>query len=108
MRKESDSTEGQSTEILSETADVLINIISDSEIIDNVPWVGGVSKLLKLGTAISDKLFMKKLARFLFSIKSVPTNDRQQFIRELQKADVVENVGETLLLIIDKFEESRK
>jgi hypothetical protein len=91
-----------------ENADTIIHLISNSEILDDIPLLGTVNKAFKTGTTIRDQIFAKKVWRFLTTIRDISETERNKFIADLEKSAIVEKVGETLLVLLDKFDDSRK
>jgi len=96
------------TDLVTENADTLIHIVSTSDIIDDIPFAGSLVKLFKIGINYKEQLFAKKILRFLMEIKDISPKERTKFLDDLEKASVVENVGETLLTLLERFEDGRK
>lgn len=81
-------------------------------ILRDIPIVGTVISLTRLGANIQDKLFLKKILSFLKALKDVPIEDRSKMICSLDDSKKYRvKVGEKLLYIIDNcsdFENSEK
>jgi hypothetical protein len=70
----------------------------------DIPIVSTVVGLVKLGGAIRDYVFLKKLMRFLHHLNDIPQQEREAFINELRSEKQAQRVGENLLLLIDRYD----
>jgi hypothetical protein len=74
-----------------------------------IPGIGVIAGLYKAAGTVSDYLFTKKLIRFLAELKDVPQEQRQQQIERLTEDGLyVEQVGERILLLLDKISDMGK
>jgi hypothetical protein len=100
-------TEGE--EIAIETSDLVIDSITDSEIVEKVPFVSWLVKAQKIGQSVRDQLFARKLARFLDSLEDIPQEQREAFLREIATDETKRTkFAETLITILDRFEDAEK
>lgn len=96
-------------ELLSETTEWTIDQLLQDGPIKDIPIVGGLLKLYKTGAGVREFLFIKKLQKFLFSLKSIPEEQREQFSGKLDTDPKKRSeTGEKLLLLLEKFDESEK
>ena len=91
----------------------ILEAISDSMLKDgllkDIPILGTLVGLTKASSNIRDKLFCKKLISFLAQLKDVPKEERLKQIQKVQSDKTYRTkVGEKLLYIIDKCEDSEK
>jgi hypothetical protein len=86
-----------------------IDYLFDEGIIKEVPFVGSIFGLTKVTTSIQDKLFTKKIFKFLFQLgKTDATNRRKQIEKIDNDPNYKTKVGEKILYIIDKCDDSEK
>jgi hypothetical protein len=97
-----------SLEVLSEGAEILL----DSFLIDGVgkeiPVVSTLIQLGRDGVAVNNYLLAKKLARFLGRLADVPLGERQRFVADNAESEKKQRLGETLLQLIERAENSQK
>lgn len=78
-------------------------------VLRDIPFFGTLYKGYKGVLGIRDALFAQKVYKFLTQIKSVPVEERINFIEEIEsKKNENIKVGQTLLLIIDKLDDLDK
>jgi hypothetical protein len=81
----------------------------DHTLWEDIPVVGIAFKMVKTGIAIRERLFIKKLGKFLLELNSIATADRVEFIRELSEdPSIKQKVGENLTLLLDRFDDTQK
>jgi len=99
----------ESLGILSDVAELTLDQLLDDGIVKDIPVFGTLAKLYKAGIGVKNFLFARKLQRFLSAISSVPPNERQAFTQRLEDDKPLrKQVGETLLLILDRLDDMRK
>ncbi len=76
-------------------------ILTDSEILKDIPVMSTLIGVFKAAQGISEQIFMSKLAAFLLRLDSIPIEDRQRKVREiLENEKQREKVGETMIYMI--------
>lgn len=96
-------------EMTSELIEIpLDNFISDENVKD-IPVVGTIAKILNIGFSISDKIFIKKLTRFLNELNGL---DKSFIMKEIKYIDDSKKynykIGEKLLEIIERIDSDGK
>lgn len=89
---------------------VNLEIDTASEIIENlenVPYIGNLIKLGKLGIGINDLFFTKRLALFLQESSKVEKTVRERFVAKLSAVDQ-NKISNFLIHSLDKIEDDRK
>jgi hypothetical protein len=72
----------------------------------NIPILGTLYKLCRVGLNISDRLFASKLVHFLAEIASVPAEERARMISKIESSGKYQlKVGEKLLYILEKADD---
>jgi hypothetical protein len=76
---------------------------------EDIPILGSLVKLIKVGIGVREYLFLRKLAKFLLALNSIPDADRESF-RERVDADprFRDSVGEKLLLLLERADDLDK
>ncbi len=97
------------TELTSEYAEIFADSFFKDGILKDIPIVNTIVGVGKLGFAINDYLFLKKIFSFLLNIKDVPQSEREKLILKIETSEKYQkNVGETILLIINKLDDLEK
>lgn len=95
-------------DLLSDVGEVGIDRLLMEGPLHDVPILGGIVKTAKLGIAIRDRTFAKKVLRFLFQLQSVPHEEREAFAEKMSDADLRERVGDQLILSLDRLDDAEK
>jgi hypothetical protein len=95
--------------ITSELTEVGIDSFFQEGILKDVPIIGTLVSLTKIGANIKDKLFLKKMLRFLYQLKEISSEKRKIFIEKINNEKKFKTkVGETLILLINKVNDYTK
>lgn len=73
-----------------------------------LPIISSIRGIWKGGGTIKDGILLRKLAVFLSDLSTIPQAKRQRMLAKLQKADTAEDVGEKLLILLDRLESTQK
>jgi hypothetical protein len=95
-------------DIVTDGAEVVLDQLLADGVLREIPVVGTLVKLGKVGLGIRDYLFIRKLARFLVKLRDIPKDERERFVRALSEPGARRQVGETLLLLLDRADDVRK
>lgn len=85
-----------------------LDSLLEDGLVKDVPFVGTVFSLAKLGFSFSDRVYCKKILCFLNGVEDANQSDRYEFLHELNDPKEQKKVGEKILLILDKYEEFKK
>lgn len=78
-------------------------------VLKDVPIVGSLVKLARAGQSVSEELFLRKLARFLADLNSVPIEERERLLEKYPDASEEQRVlGENLLLALERLDDVKK
>ena len=101
-----------------ELSDVISNIaetwlvntfeIFESDAFKQLPVIGSVASLVKAGSSIRDSLFARKLQMFMEGVGSIDQRSREKFVQKISSGRATKKVGESLLLLLDKFDDMAK
>ncbi len=86
-----------------------IDQVLDEGIFKDIPFVGWIAKGVSVSRSISDRIFYHKILRFLFTLESISSGDREVFRKKvLEDSDYRKKVGEHLIVLIDKIDNFEK
>ena len=95
--------------LTTEIAELAIDQTLDSGILKDIPFVGWIAKGLAIHQNISDRILYNKILRFLGQLESVPSGDKSEFQERINEdQDYRRDVGEHLLIIIDRLDDLKK
>jgi hypothetical protein len=78
-------------------------------LLKDLPVVGTLVSISKIGLTVRDSLFIQKLLRFLRELNDVPPKERQRMVEKLERdPGYGRNVGEHLIEILEKIDSHRK
>jgi len=100
----SEAIKDLSPEILETTLDLL----TDSEVIKEIPIFGLGFKFYSLYQNITEAFFVKKLLKFLYELKEVSFQERKKFINELESKNETKKAGEKLLVTLNRLNDIEK
>ena len=90
-------------------AELSLDSLLDEGLLKDIPTIGAIVKLFKIGSTIHDKLFLKKVLMFMKGLKDVSVDKRREMIAKIDDSkDYSSKVGEKLLYIIDSCEDAEK
>lgn len=100
------------TNIIEGSADILeygIDFFTDNEVIKDFPVLGTIVKIGFTAKSISDKIFLKKIERFLISYQEISDVKKNELIIkiDLNKKER-KKIGEALILLIDRISDLEK
>jgi len=102
-------TDRGAADLLGDATEAALDDFLADGVLKNVPIVGSLMKIAKVGVGISDYLFLKKVARFLHELNDVTDEERHEFLGRLQVDDEHRReVGETLMLLLDRIDDMNK
>jgi len=96
-------------DLLSDISETTLDSILEDGILKDVPIFGILFKSKNLYSTIQDKLFAKKLFKFLKQLEATELEQRQKLIEKINTDKKYRiSVGEKILFLIDKCEDDDK
>ncbi len=90
-------------DVAADVADVALDAVLDEGILKDIPIFGWLVKGYGVVNTIRDRLFLKKMAMFLYGVGQIGENDRNQFREKLMADEIFcRKVGENLVLLLDR------
>ncbi|WP_016949150.1 hypothetical protein [Anabaena sp. PCC 7108] len=99
------------TEIVTEFSDIAFDMVSNQEdgFLKEIPIFGWFIKGHGAFITMRDRIFMKKIANFLYGTATVSEEDREKFKNDISNdQELSQKVGETLILLLDRHEDFEK
>lgn len=95
--------------IATEVSELGIDAAIEDGLLKDIPVVGTIVSLTKVGFTVRDRLFVRKLVKFLSGLDSVSVDDRRNMVEKLEAdPDYGRNAGEHLIEILEKIDTYRK
>lgn len=97
--------------IIENSSDILeygIDFFTENEVVKDFPILGTVIKIGFTVKSISDRIFLKKIERFLFQFELIKETELENYISKTLDDKERQKVGENLLLIIDRLSDLEK
>jgi hypothetical protein len=90
--------------------EIAIDHLSEAEgLAKEVPIVGSIVKVIKLGFSIRDILFFKKLGKLLWHLRGVPYVERIRLIEKLEEdSKYKSDVGSKIMLLLERADHFEK
>lgn len=83
--------------------------ISDNPLVQAIPIFGKICTVLKMSKAVGDKLFEKKIERFVFSFYGLPDTTVDQMRKKLIASENDKSrVAEMLLTVLENISDAKK
>jgi len=90
-------------------AEAGFDALLDDGLLRDLPVVGTLVSLARAGIALRDRIFAKKVARFLLEVSEVPEDERRTFQEELgSNPGKRKALGETLIVLLDRIDDFEK
>jgi len=83
-----------------------IDSFLDEGVVKDIPIIGSIVGIYKIGKSIRDAFFIKKLINFIYNLKNISTKERQKFIDKCIYED--KNFQEKLICTLDKIDDIDK
>lgn len=86
----------------------LLDMLTDDGVLKDLPIVGWLVGLGRSLLSVPDRLFLKKLGRFLSELNQVPETERRAFADKIERDGSTQKVGEKILMIVDQLDDTEK
>ena len=95
-------------ELVVTAAEAGLGSVLEQEALKQIPVFSSLIKIGSLGINLRDRLFAKKLLRFLREIGDIPQDKRIAFAQELNSKKQKRRAGESILLLLDRLDDMKK
>lgn len=91
--------------IVEDISEVALDAILKDGILKDLPAIGIIVSLIKTSNNIREKIFAKKLLKFLYTLKDIPIEKRLEFINRIEeKEGFKQKVGETIIVLLEQLD----
>lgn len=98
----------EATSLAKEYTEIALDSLLNDGIFKEIPVIGSVVGLFKIGSSIKEKHAIRKIATFLNSLEDIPDVEKEKFLKRLDDEDKNGELFERLLLILDRLDETIK
>jgi hypothetical protein len=99
----------EAVSIASDAAELGIDAALAEGLLKDVPIVSTLVSLAKFGLTVRDRLFVRKLLKFLRGLRDIPSEERKRIAEKLEAdPDYGRNAGEHLIEILERLDAYRK
>lgn len=92
-----------------EIGEITIDSILKDGFVRDIPIINTISSFLDVGFRIKERIFAKKIIKFLSQLEDTTSSERGEVIKEIEsKQSYGSKVGESLILIIEKMDDLEK
>lgn len=102
-------TSDKIVEISSDITEAGIDQFLGDGLLKDIPILGIAIKGYELAKKVSEMFFFKKILKFLFELKNVPTSERVNFAKNIELDEKKRRkAGETILVILNRLDDADK
>lgn len=92
-----------------EWAEIAFDAFVEDGLLKDVPIFGTLTKVVKSGMAIRDRIFLRKVHAFLCELDNASMQERDAFVRSVEREKGgKEKAGAALMLLLDKLDDIDK
>ena len=95
-------------EVGSDLSEAVLDSFLNDGFLKEIPIVGTILGLSKTAIRLKDYLFTKKVLKFLAELSSISLEEKEEFLRKHEGTDEESELGETLILCLDRHENFKK
>lgn len=93
---------------LADLSEAGLDQLLEAGFLRDVPVLGGILGAIRAAGSIRDLLLAKKLGRFMRALQDIPLAEREAFERSLRTPEKRQQIGESLLLLLDRLDDISK
>lgn len=98
----------EATNLAKDYAEIALDSVLEDGLFKDIPILGSILTLFKIGQSIKEKHLIEKIATFLSCLEDITKEEKDAFLRRLADEDKNEELFKKLLLIIDRIDETLK
>lgn len=100
---------GDLGQLSGDISEAVIDSILKDGLLKEIPIIGTVVGLFKVGISFRDRNYLKKIYKFLFELKDISQKDREEFSKSISASSKkVNDFFEKLLYLIDRLDDIEK
>jgi len=95
-------------DLVETAAEAGLDAVLEQDVLKQIPVFGILIKIASLGATLRDRLFARKLLRFLREIADIPQDKRNEFAQKLDSKKEKRRAGESILLLLERLDDMKK
>ncbi len=95
-------------DIFCDFAEVALDSSLEEGVMKDIPVLGTLFKFGNVALAIKDRIFIKKVGRFLSALDNIPAKEIELFMNDLGDTKIRQMVGEKIVLLLDRQDDLDK
>ena len=96
-------------EVAIDLSEVALDSLTDDQLVKDIPVIGTFVRLARATMSIPDRIFAKKVERFIVVVNSISREKRNRFHARLDAdPDLRRKAGEVVVLTLDRAEDLHK
>jgi hypothetical protein len=104
-----DDAKNEAIDLVIDILDPRLDELLDVELLSEIPVLGTLTKLARLGLTVRDRLFLSKVSRFLTSLPTAREAEWREFQSKMQADQkFVQRTGEVLVLLLERMNDLEK
>ncbi len=97
------------SDVLQEWGQLALEAMRSDNVLDRIPAVKTVAAFAKAAIGIKDRIFTRKLEKFLTGLSDVAPDERREMVRRLEADPAYgRKIGEHIIELLDRIESHRK
>ena len=97
------------SEIIQDYGEIAIDALIQNDLLKEIPIIGTAVGFTKMGIAIRDRNFLKKILLFIQEFETITAKEKESLLNKINEDEKFqERVGETLILLLDRFDHFAK
>lgn len=98
----------EATSLAKDYTEVALDSILDDGVLKDIPVIGSIVGLFKIGSSIKERHTIRKIAEFLNRLEDVTEEEKTAFLQRLDQEKEGQDLFEKLLLLLERLDETLK
>lgn len=99
----------EAVDIAGDIAELGLDSLLDEGLLKDIPFFGTAVKVFSIVGSVRERIFLKKVSKFLFELGKTDEHKRFTFMKKMQNdKDFQSDVGENLILLLERHENMSK
>ncbi len=95
--------------LLGDNIEIALDLISDDGILKELPVIGDVISIFKIGKTIADRLFIKNLIHFMYQLKDISIDKKIEMVKRIEENEKYKiKIGDYITSILIRTETTNK
>lgn len=95
-------------DLLGKVSETALDYVLEPGILRDIPVIGVITGMMKVGRDMRDSLFLRKVVIFLKEISKTSAEDRAKFVAQFDSNEKQHEFGQAILTLLDRSEDMSK